>query len=100
MEPLTEGMQCKMIIQFERDKKTKFDSGGLSGGSGEGDLDEFLSDMTPSEFYDENLIRLTGLPWGDFVELIEMDYQGFSLSSRSASIASQGKHQINDSFSI
>ena len=56
--------------------------------------------MTPSEFYDENLIRLSGLPWADFVELIEMDYQGFSLSSRSASIASQGNHQIIDNFSI
>ena len=78
------------LLQFERDKKSKFDSGALSGGSGEGDLDEFLSDMTPSEFYDDNLMRLIGLPWADFVELIEMDNQGFSLSSRSTSIVSQG----------
>ena len=67
----------------------KSDSGGLSGGSGEGDLDEFLSDLTPSEFYDDNLMRLSGLPWADFVELIEMDNQGW-MPSRSVSIISQG----------
>ena len=80
------------IFQFERDKKSKFD-GGLSGGSAEGDLDDFLSDMNPSEFYDDNLMRIIGLPWVDFLELVEMDNQGatFSISSRSASIASQGK---------
>ena len=68
-------------------------SGGLSGGSREGDLDELLSEMNPSEFYDDNLMRIIGLPWADFVELVEMDNQGatFSVSSRSASIASQGK---------
>ena len=76
-------------MQFERDKKLKSDSGGLSGGSGEGDLDEFLSDLTPSEFYDDNLMRLSGLPWADFVELIEMDNQGW-MPSRSVSIISQG----------
>ena len=61
----------------------------MSGGSGEGDLDEFLSDLTPSEFYDDNLMRLSGLPWADFVELIEMDSQGW-MPSRSVSIISQG----------
>lgn len=87
------------IFQFERDKKSKFDS---SGGSGEGDLDDFLADMTPSEFYDDNLMRIIGLPWVDFAELVEMDNQGatFSVSSRSASVASQGKMCIllNDRY--
>ena len=69
----------------------------MSGGSGEGDLDEFLSDMTPSEFYDENLMRLIGLPWSDFIELIEMDNQRFtfSQSSRCTSIVSEGIIKIS-----
>ena len=87
------------LQQFERDKKTKIDSGGFSGGSGEGDLDEFLSDLTPSEFYDDNLMRLTGLPWADFIELIEMDNQGW-MPSRSVSIISQGKTRFTHNFIV
>ena len=34
-------------------------------------------------------MRLSGLPWADFVELIEMDNQGW-MPSRSVSIISQG----------
>ena len=88
-----------IIFQFERDKRSKFNSsgsgpGGLSGGSGDGDLDELLLDMAPSEFYDENLTSLTGLCWADFVELVEMENENITSwfsKNRSGSMTS-GKH--------
>ena len=49
-------------MQFDREKKQKGDS---SGG-----LEECLSMLVPSEFSDDNLQRLVGLQWVDFVEFL------------------------------
>ena len=61
-------------MQFDREKKQKGDS---SGG-----LEECLSLLVPSEFSDDNLQRLVGLQWVDFVDfLADHDRRGSSYSA-------------------
>lgn len=52
------------FFQFDRDKKPK--------GESPGGLEEVLNNLTHSEFTDEQLVRLCGLQWLDFVELTDL----------------------------
>ena len=76
-------------LQFDREKKQK--------GESPGGLEEVLVNLTHSEFSDEQLIRLCGLQWVDFVELTDMDRRGalFWLSAKNNSHSSQ-KHSSHD----
>ena len=57
----------KIPFQFDRDKKPK---------CGEGTLEEALAVLGPTEFLDEQLLRLSGLKYSDFVDLASIDRQG------------------------
>ena len=54
--------QTLSLSKFDREKKQK---GEVSGG-----LEECLSMLVPSEFSDDNLQRLVGLQWADFVDFL------------------------------
>ena len=57
-----------VLLQFEREKKQK--------GESPGGVEEVLASVTRSEFGDEQLARLCGLQWADFVELTDLDKRG------------------------
>ena len=69
------------ISKFDREKKQK---GEVSGG-----LEECLSMLVPSEFSDDNLQRLVGLQWADFVDFLAdcHDRKGSAYSAVSSSTA-------------
>ncbi|TRY71150.1 hypothetical protein TCAL_10301 [Tigriopus californicus] len=57
-----------LLKLFDRDKKPKSESPG--------GLEEVLANMSQSEFTDEQLPRLCGIQWFDFVELVDMERRG------------------------
>eukprot|EP00095_Tigriopus_kingsejongensis_P001614 maker-scaffold289_size220122-snap-gene-0.15 protein:Tk01614 transcript:maker-scaffold289_size220122-snap-gene-0.15-mRNA-1 annotation:"rho rac guanine nucleotide exchange" len=57
-----------LLKLFDRDKKPKSESPG--------GLEEVLANLTQSEYSDEQLPRLCGLQWFDFVELVDMERKG------------------------
>jgi len=61
--------------QFDRDKKLNQKHGEATA-AGAGGLEEVLAAFTPSDFADEQLPRLCGLAFSDFVELVNMDRRG------------------------
>ena len=80
-------------LQFDREKKQK---GEISGG-----LEECLSMLVPSEFSDDNLQRLVGLQWVDFVEFLadNHDRKGSAYSATAAAAATsvanvQGRYSV------
>lgn len=70
-----------LLKLFERDKKPKIGENSSSSGGQTGGLEEALAMLTNSEFTDEQLIRLCGLTWADFVELVEVERSGGTCTS-------------------
>ncbi|XP_071748760.1 uncharacterized protein [Lepeophtheirus salmonis] len=71
---------------FDREKKVQSSKTAVPM-----DLETILINMTPSEFHDEHLMRVMGLSWSDFLELLKTDRR------RSVSIWKNSDSSTNES---